>query len=177
MKSVFRSKQPEIVGCYQSLLYVVDGEQYSFVLFVGQAVKQCEYFYPAYRVKEGCRFVKKYYRAFLDYSFGNHGLLTFSVREIGCIIFGFVTYSRKVQGIVYDFFVVGRQAAEESGVWLPSKSYKLSHCQCSCKDSFRQYKSDGARQFLFRVSRNWFIHKGKAAVKYALRSGDCTQES
>ena len=80
---------------------------------MGQAVKQCEYLYSAYRIKEGCRFVKKYYRAFLDYSFGNHGLLTFTVREIGCIIFGFVAYSRKVQGIVYDFFVVGRQAAEE----------------------------------------------------------------
>ena len=92
--------------------------------------------------------------------------------------------ARKLAGTGYSVAQVveaslacARKAAEESGVWLPSKSYKLSHCQCSCKDSFRQYKSDGARQFLFRVSRNWFIHKGKAAVKYALRSGDCTQES
>ena len=56
-----------------------------------------------------------------------------------------MAYSCKMQRMVYYFFVVSRQASEETGVRLASKGYKLSYRQCSCKNPFRQYKSDGAR--------------------------------
>ena len=72
-------QQPEFVARNQSLFDVVGRKENGFMPFDSQLVEERHDFDPTDYIQEGGRFVKHDQRTFLNQSFCDHDLLTFSI--------------------------------------------------------------------------------------------------
>ena len=140
-------------------------------------MEQVHGFYPAGDVKECCRFVQQDQRTFLNQGLGNHGLLTFSVRQFGGVGLCLVGNSYGLQCMSDYFVIAGVQSSEKARVRLSSEGYQLIDGQPAGLSLVGQYHSDGARTFPFGIGCDGTSQQFEGTFQGHLCGGQCAQQS